>query len=158
MSHVMCHVLRVTYHMSCVTCHMSHVTCHMSLSEVTSPPTCHFTYVTCHISHVMCHMSHVTCHMSCVRSNIFFKWWSYLAEGLLSTGPTRTSFFNQPLLVMRSLGEQLITTLKVVMGLCYKTLKQIQKLPVFCRVKKFQRAHFSTKYLKSTTRQYWIWF
>ena len=61
---------------------MSHVTCHVSR-------------VTCHVSHVICHMSHVMCHMS----QLFFcccffwtKWWSLAGEGLLSTGPTPSSF------------------------------------------------------------------
>ena len=53
--------------------------------------------VMCHVSHVKVHVSHVTCHMSCVTCPIFFcgggtKWWSLLVEGLLSTGPTLSSF------------------------------------------------------------------
>ena len=50
-------------------------------------------HVTCHMSRVMSHVSRVTCHMS-----LFFysfsltKWWSFLVEGLLSTGPTPSSF------------------------------------------------------------------
>ena len=134
------------------------------------PPVCHVTHVICHLSYVMCQVSVVRCQVSHVTSNsqivrareLTFQKRMFIssnlspdmADGLLSTRRTPSIFFNQPLLVMRSLGEPLITTLKVVMGLCYKTLKQIRKLPVFCRVKKFQRVHFSTKYLKSTTRQY----
>ena len=52
--------------------------------------------VTCNVSHVTCHVSHVTCHMSHVTFFLllFFwtKWWSLLVEGLLSTGPTPSSF------------------------------------------------------------------
>ena len=75
--------------MSRVTCHMSRVTCHMSRVM------CHVSHVTCHMSHVTCHMSHVTCHMTCVTCHIFFftKRWSLSVEGLLSTGPTPSSFF-----------------------------------------------------------------
>ena len=56
-----------------------------------SPPT------TCHMSRVTCHMSCVTCHMSCVTCQIFYlffftKGWSLAGEGLLSTGPTLSSF------------------------------------------------------------------
>ena len=54
---------------------MSHVTCRMS-------------HVTCHKSHVTCHVSHVTCHMSFFWTN----WWILWVEGLLSTGPTPSSF------------------------------------------------------------------
>ena len=48
-------------------------------------------HVMCHVSRVTCHMSRVTCHMS---PFFFFltKWWSLLVEGLLSTGPTPSSF------------------------------------------------------------------
>ena len=43
------------------------------------------------MSRVTCHMSRVTCHMA----HFFFltMWWSLLGEGLLSTGPTLSSFF-----------------------------------------------------------------
>ena len=52
------------------------------------------------MSHVMCHVSRVTCHMSRVTCHNFFyylfffwtKWWSLSVEGLLSTGPTPSSF------------------------------------------------------------------
>ena len=51
---------------------------------------CHVSLVTCHVSLVTCHVSRVTCHMS-----LFFrtKWWSLSVEGLLSTGPTQSSFY-----------------------------------------------------------------
>ena len=42
--------------------------------------------VTCHVSHVTCHVSHVMCHF------FWTKWWSLSVEGLLSTGPTPSSF------------------------------------------------------------------
>ena len=48
------------------------------------------------MSHVVCHVSCVTCHMSHVTFFSFFfltKWWSFLVEGLLSTGPTPFSLF-----------------------------------------------------------------
>ena len=61
---------------------MSHVMCHVSR----------------HMSRVTCHMSRVTCHMSQFYLFIFFfsrtKWWSLSVEGLLSTGPTPSSFIN----------------------------------------------------------------
>ena len=43
-----------------------------------------------------CNMSHVTCHMTEKNIYIWFfssfsKWWSYLVEGLFSTGPTPSS-------------------------------------------------------------------
>ena len=40
------------------------------------------------VSCVMCYVSCVMCHMSLYLIN----WFSYLMEGLLSTGPTRSSF------------------------------------------------------------------
>ena len=60
-------------------------------------------HVTCHMSHVSCHVSGVMCQVSCVRCHVslfsfFFsssfltKWWSLSGEGLLSTGPTPSSF------------------------------------------------------------------
>ena len=54
--------------------------------------TCHFT---CHVSHVTCHVSRVTCHNFFLFFFSFFfrtKWWSLSVEGLLSTGPTPSSF------------------------------------------------------------------
>ena len=55
-------------------------------------------HVTCHMSHVACHMSHVTSHMSYVKEfKKWTKWWSLLVEGLLSTGPTSSSFYCPPL-------------------------------------------------------------
>ena len=57
--------------------------------EGSPPPTCHASCVTCHMSHVMCHVSHVKYH----NYYYFFvtKWWSLSVEGVLSTGPTRSS-------------------------------------------------------------------
>ena len=65
--------------------------------------------VMCHMSRVTCHLSHITCHMSDVnKKNIFFytkknikkkifqknwaRWLSWSVEGLLSTGPTPSSY------------------------------------------------------------------
>ena len=51
--------------------------------------------VMCHVSRVTCHVSRVTCHVSFFLLLFFFfwtKWWSLLVEGLLSTGPTPSSF------------------------------------------------------------------
>ena len=50
------------------------------------------------MSHVICHMSGVRCHVSRVTCNIFLKyfftkWWNFSGEGLLSTGPTPSSFY-----------------------------------------------------------------
>ena len=61
------------------------------MREGSPPSTCHLPYVTCHVSHVTCHVSHVTCH--CRNIYFFTVWWSYSVEGLLSTGPTPSSFF-----------------------------------------------------------------
>ena len=39
----------------------------------------------------MCHVSYVMCHVTLNIFNIYLfltMWWSYLLEGLLSTGPT----------------------------------------------------------------------
>ena len=52
--------------------------------------------VTFHLSCVTCHESHVTCH---IFHLIFFwgggtNWWSLFLEGLLSTGPTPSSFLH----------------------------------------------------------------
>ena len=60
----------------------------------------HVSHVTCHISRVRCHVSGVTCQVSHVRCHFFFsffltKWWSFLGEGLLSTGPTPSSLSRQ---------------------------------------------------------------
>ena len=44
--------------------------------------------VTCQVSHVRCQVSHVTCQWPHKKIT---NWWSYLVEGLLSTGPIRTS-------------------------------------------------------------------
>ena len=59
-------------------CHVSHVTCRMPC-------------VTYHVSHVTCHMSNVTCEEKKEDKNVI-KWWSQSVEGLLSTGPTPSSF------------------------------------------------------------------
>ena len=47
---------------------------------------------------------------------------------------------------------------KLLRPLCYKTLKQIQKRDVFGHFRKLQWVMLATNYLKSTIRQYWIWF
>ena len=50
-------------------------------------------HVMCHVSHVTCHVSHVTCHVLLVTFFLFLtKLWSLSVEGLLSTGPTPSSF------------------------------------------------------------------
>ena len=49
-----------------------------------TPQTCHMSCVRCHVSGVTCNMSHVTFFLN--------KWWSYSVEGLLSMGPTPSSF------------------------------------------------------------------
>ena len=47
-----------------------------------------------HVSHVTYHVSYVTCLFFIFIYYSFFlaKWWSYLVEGLLSKGPTPSSF------------------------------------------------------------------
>ena len=47
------------------------------------------------VSYVMCHMSYVTCHVSSftIIFYLFLKCWRFLVEGLLSTGPTSSSFY-----------------------------------------------------------------
>ena len=57
--------------------------------------TCHVWRVMCDVSHVTCDMSHVMCHMSHVMFFLCFfrtKGWSLAREGLLSTGPTLSSY------------------------------------------------------------------
>ena len=61
---------------------MSHVKCHMS-------------HVTCHVSRVMCHMSLVTCQQK-IYIYICDKVVELVVEGLLTTGPTRSSFNRLP--------------------------------------------------------------
>ena len=91
---------------------MSHVTCNSQTvrarelkfwekDHLLPPVTCHFSHVRFHVSHVRCHMPRVTCHMSGVACHLkkiyivcvifFIKCWSYLVEGLLTTGPTPSS-------------------------------------------------------------------
>ena len=62
--------------------------------------TCHVPCVTCHASHVTCQVSHVMCRMSqdfFISFNFLHYFfflticWSFLVEGLLSTGPTPSS-------------------------------------------------------------------
>ena len=51
-------------------------------------------HVTCHVSHVMCHVSHIVCHMSFIYIYFFLdKVMELVVEGLVSTGPTPSSFF-----------------------------------------------------------------
>ena len=61
-------------------------TCHLHLS-------CDTFQVSC----LRCHVSCFMCQVSCVRCHVFFcfvaKRLSYLVEGLLSTGPTPSSFY-----------------------------------------------------------------
>ena len=77
---------------------MSHITCHVS------SVTCHMSCVKCHMSQVTADMYHVTCHMSHVPFfNIFFlrKGLSKPVEGLLSTGPTPSSFNAKRLVILQ---------------------------------------------------------
>ena len=70
---------------------------------------------TCHVSHFTCLMSHVTCH-NFVLLFFWTKWWSLSVEGLLSTGPTPSSF------VSSEYWKQNITS---------KTIKAKSRIPVF---------------------------
>ena len=63
----------------CVTCHVSNVMCQLSC-------------ITYQVSGVRCHVSHVTF----FSSTFLTKCWSLLVEGLLSTGPTPSSFKKIP--------------------------------------------------------------
>ena len=67
------------------------------LREGLTPPTCHVSCVTCHVSCIKCHMSRVACHVSHVTCPIFLffvdKGLDLVGEGLLSTEPTPSSFF-----------------------------------------------------------------
>ena len=69
----------------------------------------------------------------------------------------RDFFFKHPFLVISSRGEPQSTTVKVVTALFSKTLKRIQKKPVFGHFWKTQWVKLAKYYLKSTTRPYWIW-
>ena len=62
----------------------------------------------------MCHMSRVTCHVLHVTHKVsnylifFTKSWSLLVEGLLSTGPTPSSYYlGVNVLLRAALGPQL---------------------------------------------------
>ena len=59
-------------------------------------------------------------------------------EGLLSTGPTPSSF-NQQLMVIRSRFELVPISTKVVTMKCKKKLKQIHRLQVFGNMGKLQK-------------------
>ena len=53
----------------------------------------HMSCVTCHVLPVTCHLSHVIFLFVYPLKN-WTKWWSWTVEGLLSTVPTPSSFFN----------------------------------------------------------------
>ena len=55
---------------------------------------CHVLCVTCHTSRVTCHLSPVTCNFFLYIIFLLKRWWSSSVEGLLSTGPTPSSFSN----------------------------------------------------------------
>ena len=59
-------------------------------------------HVTCHLSCVMCHLSPVTCKKNPIiffflflRKKNLTKWWSKSMKGLLSTGPTLSSLWEE---------------------------------------------------------------
>ena len=58
---------------------------------------CHVSHVRCQVSGIRCQVSRVTCQIIYIYIYIFFffftNWWSLLAEGLFSTGPTPSIFF-----------------------------------------------------------------
>ena len=62
----------------------------------------HVSHVICQVSRVTCQVSGVMCQVSSVRCQIIKKkkkmkkWWSSSVEGLLSTGPTPSSFLRYP--------------------------------------------------------------
>ena len=73
---------------------VSHVTCHVARG------TCHVSRATCHVSRVTCHVSHVTYQKKKLTFNFLFFYVKKIGqiggassvEGLLSTGPTPSSF------------------------------------------------------------------
>ena len=65
--------------------------------------------ITHHLSHVMCQVSCVMFHVSCV---IFTKWGSKSLEGLLSTGPTPSSFEHVTVVLTAPAGVSLIIFLR----------------------------------------------
>ena len=68
-----------------------------------------------------------------VRAKPIYQLWAVTKyqTNLPYTLPDQFYFFNQSFLVMRTLGQPLATIFKGVRACCYKTLKQIQKIPVF---------------------------
>ena len=71
----------------------------------------HVSHITCQVSGVRCQFSRVTCQMSHVIYFFFFNffllrtiWWSFLVEGLLSTGPTLSSL--QATMVWNAINER----------------------------------------------------
>ena len=85
-------------------------------------------YITCNVSRVMCHVSPVMCHLSLVKKNynIFFifysalkywtKGWSQLVEGLLSTGPTLSSYRYRYSVTLKNLDK--IKHIRIVQKVC----------------------------------------
>ena len=71
------------------------------MREGSTPPTCHVLCVTGRMSCVTSHMAHVACH-------IFFKVSKLVFEGLLSMGPTLSSFKIEPPTVREHLDEGFI--------------------------------------------------
>ena len=93
------------------------------MRECSPPP-----HVTCHMSHVTCHMSHVTCHY---YYYFLTQWWSLSVEGLLSTGPTLSSFLLPTWQVLNAV-SLFIGTFRHVAG-SSKSLKKANhpEIPVF---------------------------
>ena len=80
-------------------------------------------YVMCHLSCVMCHMSGVMCHLSYVTCNFFFSNFFInlvelvgdSVEGLLSTGPTPSSFSFPIIMIFKK--KKILSQLKFCKGL-----------------------------------------
>ena len=62
------------------------------LRECSPPTMCHMSRVICHVSGVTCQVSRVTCNFIIIILFFLTQWWSLSGEGLLSTGPTPSSF------------------------------------------------------------------
>ena len=86
----------------------------------------------CHVSSITCQMSHFTCRLSCFTFQVshvtcfflffsFRKWWSQFVEGLLSMGPTPSSFQTFSYL------KKYVNTLNLVISACSGPFLVIKK-------------------------------
>ena len=96
------------------------------------PPPC----VTWCMSGIPCHASHVTCHLShftFFSFFLFFKWWSLLVEGLLSTGLTPSSFKSYYMTLFKMAFFDAVNAVEVTSIACSFSPKMINSvLPSRC--------------------------